>query len=251
MPRHFDRTANDVITVGPGAIPPGIGDVSLGVTWAIIWFPEASNEYGLFSLELADTTKILSVNPFTDNNVYSFLQGAGSGASETNTGWISAEWQLHAWTKAATSSTNNARWHRYRYSNSTWTHENDGTAQAFASNFTALGHLHIGRYDTGNDLTGEIAVLAVWDRVLSDGEVEGLALDIQGWYNAAPKAGWILNQTSTAQPVPDFTGGGANQTAISGTSVSAFDVPGFSYGGEQRALAYRYAMLRDWRLQYA
>jgi hypothetical protein len=77
---------------------------------------------------------------------------------------------------------------------------------------------------------GSIAVAATWSSVLNDATIEAtFGLSAAAVLAASP--GWMarFNQASTATNVTDDTGGGGNQSAISGTTVDADDPPGFSY----------------------
>lgn len=70
----------------------------------------------------------------------------------------------------------------------------------------------------------DVACAGVWNTVLSDSEIDSLDGDFINWTQAKPgniRAMWRLNQASIAEPVPDYTGGGANQQSISGTSIVA------------------------------
>ena len=65
-------------------------------------------------------------------------------------------------------------------------------------------------------------------------QVEALAGSLQAWYQVQPKGLWVLDQAATTQKVPDWTGGGANESALVGTTVGTSSVPGFSYGWPPR-----------------
>lgn len=73
--------------------------------------------------------------------------------------------------------------------------------------------------------TGDLLIVGLWDVVLSDVEKEALPLSIDAWTAVTPRGLWLLNQASTSDPVIDLTGGGADQTAISGTSVGSSAFP--------------------------
>jgi hypothetical protein len=82
----------------------------------------------------------------------------------------------------------------------------------------------------GTTWRGSMAVLATWASVLSDTQVHSactlLASDL-----IAASPNWMvrLNQASTATSVTDDTGGGGNQTSLSGTSVDSDVPPGFNF----------------------
>jgi hypothetical protein len=109
-----------------------------------------------------------------------------------------------------------------------WLHE------AGAETMTATGvpttRVRLGQaQDQSDPFYGDIAAIAAWNTALSDANVETLTSGIYG----SPRALWILNQASTITAVTDATGNGANQTALSGTSVvdSGFALPDWSVGG--------------------
>lgn len=81
-----------------------------------------------------------------------------------------------------------------------------------------------------DDFVGDWHMGAIWDRALTQAELERLAVSLQAWYFAAPRGGWLFDQDAVAQKVADFTGGGANESSLTGTSVASASVPGFTYG---------------------
>jgi hypothetical protein len=136
-------------------------------------------------------------------------------------------WTLIVGSKAGGSAT--PRGHKYVYDTNTWTHANGDDSTGNGAGNTA--NVRIGRWGSASEyFNGDIAIAAVWNRVLSDAEVENLAFSFQAWVAAAPIAGWLLDQSATSQTLVDWTGGGANESAITGTSVATAAVPVFSYG---------------------
>lgn len=124
------------------------------------------------------------------------------------------------------------RWHVLNITAGTaWSHSN-GPANVNDIGGTTDTIIIGGQLGGGASTTwrGQIAACAVWNSVLSDLAVEAActlsALDLK---NASPKWGVLLNQSSVATPVTDFTGGGGDQTSISGTAVDASEPPGWSY----------------------
>lgn len=92
--------------------------------------------------------------------------------------------------------------------------------------------LHFGEHENLGNWKGDIAAAAVWDRKLADDEVASLWTSLAMWHSSNPGAMWLFDQASAAQTVEDLVGSGADQTAITGTAVSANSVPGFSYGAD-------------------
>lgn len=137
----------------------------------------------------------------------------------------SSGWALVGLSKASGSAA--PRGHRYLYTGGTWTHANSGTS---VGNPTAGTSFRLGAIATPADYwAGDIAVVGFWNRVLSDAETETLTAALSDWLALSPSTLFALNQASTGTAITDLTSGGSTQSAISGTSISASDPPGFSY----------------------
>lgn len=135
-------------------------------------------------------------------------------------------WLLVAATKATGSVP--VRFHRYEYATSTWQHA-DGLTN-FANSSTPITSCTIGAtFSPSNFLAGDIAVAGGWNVVLTDAQIEALAKDLPAWDAVDVKGLWALDQSETSQSIRDLSGNGANQTAITGTTVGASDVPDFAY----------------------
>lgn len=135
-------------------------------------------------------------------------------------------WCMLGWSKPA--GTAALRGHKYAYGTNTWTHANgDNASNPTASG--AGGTVTIGESDT-DFWGGDILACAIWDRELTDAEIETLPFSLVNWYARSPNGLWLLNQSLTTQAVADLTGGGANQSGLSGSSVASTSVPGFNYG---------------------
>lgn len=111
-----------------------------------------------------------------------------------------------------------------------WAHTNaGGTVGNGTTPATTIG---VGALPNGTrQFSGFVAVIAVWDVEFADLDVESsCTLNASNLFTVStPDWGTLWNQGSIATPVPDFTGGGGNQSAITGTTVSADDPPGFNY----------------------
>jgi hypothetical protein len=117
----------------------------------------------------------------------------------------------------------------YRYDTDTWsTAAGVGTINEDSDTITTL---RVGNWE-GTDFwyIGDIGIDAGWSRALTDAQIRQLPFSLQAWYASAPTFGHLLDQQATGQNVIDWTGGGANQTALSNTSVSTTSLPVFSYG---------------------
>ena len=156
--------------------------------------------------------------------------GGGFGATTTITCVNADGWVLLVASRAS-GATGNARFYKYQYSNATPTFE---TVTGFTSAGSAPGASSTvevgGRWgSTGTDwFGGDIACAAVWNRQLSDVEMANLAHTLQAWHASGPAALWLLDQGATTQKVIDLTGGGANESSLTGTSVSSNSAP-FAY----------------------
>lgn len=218
MPRHFDRTADDYVLFSPG----NLTDATAAVTVGLIWYTSAVNvAQGLIRAEDAANAIVWGVNPYLDGVMYFSQSGFATMGSYT-----ADEWRLDLFGRpAGTSQT--VRGHYFTYNAATWSHA-DGTGGVNNSTASPVDHIYLGRFSSGDDLAGEIAVAAVWERALSDGECESLPYSLDAWRASTPDALWVLNQGSVATMVPDQIGA-ANQSGISGTTVSSLEVPGFAY----------------------
>lgn len=216
MSRQFNG-AGDQVTFSPGTATFGQGPITIaalikptntGGTREVVGglTGGAAETYGL----LFDSGDYYCVNLFT------------SGRTVTNN-----DWQWIVMTKATGSVT--PRWHfRDVTTAGAWVHSNAGGNANNGSSPTAT--LYVGGLNGSRFLVGFIAALAVWGTELNDAQVEAACTLAASDLNAAaPTWATLWNQASVATPVPDFTGNGGNQTAISGTSVSADDPPGFNY----------------------
>jgi len=166
--------------------------------------------------QTATTTSWFGVNDFS----------AGFGPYNINT------WYLVGQSKAAGS--NVFRWHIWPYAadgSGTKTHA-DGTG-AHGDGSTIAG-VQIGNGD--HYAQGEMALVAVWKRVLSDADFNSLcgntASAFMNLSTGAPDALWLMN-VSDPSTVVDATGNGANATTVvasSGTITgNGTDPPSFNY----------------------
>jgi len=129
-------------------------------------------------------------------------------------------WLILGATKAAGSAT--VRHHKYVFGTSTWSHA-DVSAVGDAIGATG-GSIVLGNV-SGDFFAGDLDVAAFFTAALSDANVETLDNSLSAWDTLTPAGMWVLDQASTATAVTDRTGNGANQTAISGTSVAGSGSP--------------------------
>jgi hypothetical protein len=215
--RHFTAASTDSITLslgnlafnyGPGSMAFIINATTLGGT-VVPFSAGATNTIG-YRIQTAANGLLNSV-----------LNGTGSAM--TSPTMVTGSWYLVGHCKATGTAT--PKLHVYDYGASTWTHQNGSGTQANSSipvTRAAFGAIQA----TGNNWDGDILMGAVWNVQLTDLQFEQLAYDRNAWFaSAAPVAYWELYQDATTQSVTDATGGGANQSAISGTSISAAVLP--------------------------
>jgi hypothetical protein len=146
-------------------------------------------------------------------------------ASESTTAVTASDgWVLVSVAKAT--GTTVPRMGKYVYSTGTWTFSNGGAGLAYGS---GGDNLQIGAAFGTRFFDGDLAAVAAYSRELSDSQVASLAFSLDAWLSAGPAGMWVLDQASTSMPVLDWTGGGANQSTITGTSVATASPP-IGYG---------------------
>ncbi len=82
----------------------------------------------------------------------------------------------------------------------------------------------------GRSFDGDLAAVGIWSRILTVSEITTLACSLQEWVAASPAGMWVFDQSSPSQALLDWTGGGANETSRTGTTVSSTSVPTLGYG---------------------
>lgn len=220
MARTFDGV-DDVVTVGLGACG-FTGDLTLAAIVklldddatdrCIVGLGNSSNRP---ALQLHGTSRLITLR-YGGNNLQQTL------AATSADGWV-----LVAATKAT--GTTAPRFHKYVFSTGTYTAENDATTTATDATAPVTSNL-IGNRSGTRLFEGDIGVVGAWNAVLTDAQIESLAFSLQAWFALQPKALWLLDQDAVGQAVLDLSGGGANQTAITGTAVATSSVPVFGYG---------------------
>ncbi len=221
MPRTLDGT-DDKITVSLG----NTGFVFGPGTIALILRKAANTSMRPYMQGSAGTTRLgVRFNSTSDLSLQcgSTLQIGAVTITAAN------DWALAAITKA--SGTVTPRYHRYIYDTDAHTHA-DGAATV-ANNTAPTADPVIGANNTTEFFNGDILIAASWNIVLTDAQIEILPFSLSAWFApAVPRALWLLDQTSTAQNVSDLTGGGANQNAIVGTTVTTNHPVKFTYATE-------------------
>ena len=145
--------------------------------------------------------------------------------AQTLTLTASDGWALIAFTKAAGTTT--PRFHKYVFSTNAWTHE--AAATTIADPTTPGTNVRLGG-GSGPLGTATSRSRAAGTPPLTDAQIESLPFSLASWFQVSPKGLWLLDQQATSQLVLDLSGGGANESSRTGTSVATASVPVFSYG---------------------
>ncbi len=220
MSRQFDTSGGaDSITFSAGGAAPDQGPITIAVL-------AKSFSVAGFTMWMIRGTK-------TGTAIWGFLTSNNSGPklfAENDFGngvsGLSTSWRWYVMTKASGSAA--PRIHVWDLSGA-WSHTDNSATVADGTG--PIDTIILGSAGGGaNGWRGSIAAAATFTSQLNDAAVEAtFTLSAATLLAATP--GWMirLNQASTATSVTDDTGGGGNQSAITGTSVDADDPPGFSY----------------------
>lgn len=222
MGRNFNGSASLTCSVG------GLGAFNFGTMVALCRRTDESNWHGIVTTVQSGGTAYEAYLDIAPSSHASASAIWSSWGSTDNSGTLkfnsSNGWCIIACTKATGSAT--PRYHKYVLSTQTWSHGNGGGAVANATS-TPGGTVKFGAVDT-DMLNGDIAAAALYDRALADQEVESLASCWEAWLGYGPVGAWLFDQDATSQSLLDWTGGGANQSAITGTTVQTASLPLFS-----------------------
>lgn len=222
MPRTFNGTT-ERISAALGAM----GGTFFGTLAAII---RTTGTGGQGIIAYPGTTDRLGINLVAVSNLVSARIGNGLVTAPTIAALTTDGWVLVAWSKPTGTST--VRFHKYVFATGVWTHENGGTN---ADTAAITSGPTIGSIAGASFFAGEIAMAGIWRaNALSDAQIESLVGSLMAWWQLPPTTLWPLDQDPVSQLMPDMTGGGANQTAIIGTSVGTNSCP-FGYGQEYDA----------------
>lgn len=217
MPRNFNGSASITCAIG------GASAFNFGTMIALARRTDNAAWHGLVTTQQSGggLEAYLDIAP-TDGAIWSSWNGVDHS---TTTLFKAADgWCIVAATKATGTVT--PRYHKYQISAQTWTHENGGTALPNAT--SAPGGSCVLGAASGDALNGDIAAVALYGRTFTDQEIESFAVSWEVWLSYGPVAAWLLDQDATTTAVLDWTGGGAQQTATSGTAVTAGSLPLFN-----------------------
>lgn len=166
------------------------------------------------------------------------LSGASGGSVVGINGpGVADIWRLLAWRKETGVAT--PRLSHFNYSTQTWTHTNGNLAIADGNAPSADGTIRFGTGQFAGFGHFRIAAAALWSNSLPWSpdaagdtaiEAEGLETTYQSWLDNNPTSAWKFNQSSVDTSVEDNSlAGTADQSAITGTTVSVDDPTGFDY----------------------
>lgn len=224
MARHFTATSGDHVDLAPGSSANVDGGPS---TVVMLWRPTTVHSGWLLHTDNGAGGTVFAINPYTDGAIWNTIGGTFHA---TMTYTATDDWRLDIWTKGAGSV--QLRGHRMLLSAGVWAHANYG-ASADSANIPVTRCRVGGHFSTSGALNGDVAAMAIVQAEWSDATIAGGSLEtgLAQWMTligADPAVVWAFNQAVVSDPVPDVTGGGGDQTAISGTSIST-DPAGFSY----------------------
>lgn len=223
MSRQFNPSGGsttDVVNFSLGNAPPDQGPITIGV---LAKMDAATGDFWMIQGS-AGATAVWGMLAVSNSGERLYMENDfdATGAS----GLTGGAWRWYVVTKAAGS--NKPRWHVWDLSGA-WTHVDGGTNVGDGSG--PITQLRVGNNANLNrNWRGLIAVDAAWASVLNDAAVEAaFTLNASATLAAGPAFMHRWNQASTATSVTDDTGGGANQSSITGTAVSADDPVGYNY----------------------
>lgn len=230
MPRTFDGVNDDLVTT-TGAL----SGMTYGTVAALFRYTSNSAFQSLFVLHSSGGSFLGSVVITDSNQMHCHNNIAGSSSGVTLS---SAVWYLQVVRKATGSSV--PRFSGYNYTTGAWSHA-AGSAIANWVAPSSGGTVKCSWENSAEWFKGDLVARAAWSNALpwaASGagdlilEAAGLQYSLMAWINAAPSALWVFDQADTGQTVPDLTGGGASQSSIVGTTVTAGAVSSFGYGAD-------------------
>ncbi len=225
--REFNRLTSDELSCAVGAL----SGMTYGTYVLLVERLEVDVAHTIIAPHTAGGTGSGLRATWSQFNDTALVDGAGSPSNVAGLGAANVA-RILVWRKAPATAT--PRLSAYNASTAAWKHGNghaaigdgtapgvDGTIRFGIGQFTGRGYFRIG-------------AAAAWANLVKwppdpdgDAAIEASGLDAyQAWINNSPSAAWRFSQDDTATAVVDDTGGGADQTALIGTTVvndPAFD----------------------------
>lgn len=219
MPRLFDGVDDTLRLLGPGTSPlVGFdgGPYTVSVVLKPVAMTDSDTVFAVFDSEGSSHTVATAMHVGNGYRVSNGSTSHGYGSI-----LFVGNWYLMTVTKAGGNSV--TRFHRYQYADGDNFH-----GDAFAMADSSFPVTNAPMVDFGSDSDSfanfHVAAAGVWNRVLSDAEIETLPFQITSWLNlpgGGPVGCWTFSQASVSDPVLDLTGNGLNQLSITGTTVSS------------------------------
>lgn len=229
---------SDLINTATGALSTN----TFG-TFAVIVKRGTTNAWHTFLAFHNSGGDALTQYGYNNGNLTAMWKSVGPDSSTGPAAIPTTAWGLLIYRKATGTAT--GRFSLYNFSTTMWTH---GAANISMGNWTAPGASGTIRveWQGGDRLNGRLAARAAWNSLpwaasaAGDTAIEaaGLEASAANWMAASPDAMWLFNQAAVTDVVTDMTGGGADQTSRTGTTViTTDDPPGFDFspgggGGE-------------------
>ncbi len=214
--RHFDPAGSDKITLAIGSLGFAMGPGTIAMIL------RKSDDAGTETPFIAGVSAIGARYSLEfGSDVLVARAGSGTVLAPTISVLAAEGLAFVAWSK--TSGTTQPRFHHFDFGTGTWTHEN-GVASIGNSGTPATSAFFGGTSAGANFFHGDIGIAAVWNSVLSDAAIEALVVEEPAWPASSPIAYWPPSEFGDASTLQD-TVGAADQTAITGTTVVAGDIP--------------------------
>jgi hypothetical protein len=222
MSRHFTAASGEFVDFSPGAIVSNDGGP---LSIAVLWRPASNHDGTLVQARNAGNFETWAALPISDGNIWHSVGGSSRAVHP----WLPAGgWRIDGISKPGGAS-QTVRGH-YALLGGAWTHVDSTTCDDTAN--IPIDIIRVGNNNVASlPLDGDVAAIACCSAVWSDATFETLAAGLLAWDSAIgsdPAALWAFNQTDIGTPVEDLTGGSADQSGVSGTSIGE-DPPGWSY----------------------
>lgn len=221
--RHFTSASNEFLTFSPGSVANLDGGPQ---TVAYVWRATTVKDNAIiYAIDGASTIAWYS-DGFSDGNNFYGINHAGDFAGGNP--YAINTWYLTAFTKPG--GVGQVRRHRYDFTAATWQHADTGSPFGDSPN-VPYDRIEVGRSHVGIAfLNGDLALIGVWDSVLSDLAIEALigAPGVKNWVTAGPRILLPFYQSDVGTPIKCLMGSGVNEIARTGTTVvTGQDPPGF------------------------
>lgn len=220
MSINFDGTQVQYVGCSGGTLgAAGTGD------YTIVTLTRPQGNHGAVSLYSGSLTGTRERDIITDTQKWFGISDFVGFGTATNNTWYLAGQSKHA-------GSNLYHWYTWPYaSDGSGTKTHGDEASGTHGDGSSIAAVRIG--DGDNRGFGDVALIAVWKRVLSDADFDALCGNTaQAFMNlstGAPDALLLCNVSNPAN-VTDATGNGANATTVVGTGITiGADPPSFDY----------------------